>query len=175
MTHGYAVDIFRNMSKHRTGDIQRLAVMFRALANPQRLHIFLRLAASCDSACCCDASAAGIRRCVGDLGTGLGLAASTVSHHIKELRRAGLVEVERKGQKIECWVSEEAVRLLATFFEPAGLDMPTPSCGGKTWNPRRTQGTSRGAAAAAGRKKRPTRAAAVGATPGPRGEAGSGR
>lgn len=34
---------------------------------------------------------------------------STVSHHIKELRRAGILVVERRGKNIECWVNEQAV------------------------------------------------------------------
>ena len=55
-------------------------------------------------------------RCVGDLGADLGLAPSTVSHHLKELRRAGLMEVERRGQRIECWVSEDTLKLLASFL-----------------------------------------------------------
>ncbi len=173
LTRGRAAAILRHMSKHRTADLERLAIMFGALSNPQRLRIFLRLVASCDSVCCCDATTAGIRQYVGDLGAGLGLAASTVSHHIKELRRAGLLQVERKGQKIECWASEEAVHLLATFFDGTCEDAQAYPSGGKAWTLRRTKATSR-AAAAAGRRKKPIGVAAAAATR-PRGAgAGSG-
>jgi ArsR family transcriptional regulator len=46
----------------------------------------------------------------------LDLAASTVSYHLKELRQAGLMQVERRGKTVECWIDEDAVRLLAAFF-----------------------------------------------------------
>jgi len=90
--------------------------MFKALSNPQRLKIFLKLTTFCFSTKCCDSNSESIRRCVGDLGADLGLSDSTISHHIKELRQAGLLHVERCGQKIECWISEEAVELLVAFF-----------------------------------------------------------
>jgi ArsR family transcriptional regulator len=104
------------MSNNQTNDLDALAQMFKALSNPQRLRIFLRLATCCVPSRCCTANIEGIRRCVGDLGENLDLAASTVSHHIKELRRAGLINVERRGQKIECWISEDTLQLLASFF-----------------------------------------------------------
>ena len=52
------------------------------------------------------------RRYVGELGEDLNIAPSTVSHHIKELRQAGIIVVERRGKNIECWVNEEAVNVL---------------------------------------------------------------
>jgi ArsR family transcriptional regulator len=52
------------------------------------------------------------RRYVGELGEELNIAPSTVSHHIKELRHAGIIVVERRGKNIECWVNEEAVKAL---------------------------------------------------------------
>lgn len=89
--------------------------MFKALSNPQRLRIFLKLTKVCSPIGCCDANPEGIRRCVGDLGEDLGLADSTISHHIKELRQAGLLNVQRCGQKVECWISDDALKLLNAF------------------------------------------------------------
>lgn len=105
------------MSKQED-DIEQLAAKFKALSNPQRLRIFLRLATYCLPGCCAS-KPANIRCCVGDLGANLGVAASTVSHHLKELRLAGLMHVQRRGKSIECWISQDSVRALAAFFGSA--------------------------------------------------------
>ena len=54
--------------------------------------------------------------CVGELGQDLGIGLSTISHHIKELRRAGLIRMERRGQKIECWIDPETLAAVRDFF-----------------------------------------------------------
>ena len=103
------------MSNSKQANIDELSAMFKALSNPQRLRIFLKLTECCGPAAC-DASKEGLRRCVGDLGEDLDVQPSTVSHHIKELRQAGLLQVQRRGQKIECWACDDALGRLATFF-----------------------------------------------------------
>lgn len=113
------------MSKYRTVDVEKLAGMFKALSNPQRLKIFIKLAKCCAPVDCCVVDESGAQRCVGDLGGDLGLAASTVSHHIKELRLAGLVNIQRKGQKIECWTSRDILLQLAGFFAEEDEDSDT--------------------------------------------------
>jgi ArsR family transcriptional regulator len=107
------------MSKYRDQDIEKFAEIFKALSNPNRLRIFLRLLS-----CCTPGTRASIDSnmdleqcaCVGELGQDLGIVPSTISHHIKELRRAGLIRMERRGQKIECWVDPETVASLRNFF-----------------------------------------------------------
>ena len=95
--------------------------MFKALSSPQRLRIFLKLVdRSCPSRC--DSTDEGMCRCVGDLARDLGVASSTVSHHLKELRQAGLMCVARRGQKIECWICESSLELLTAFFNEAAED-----------------------------------------------------
>ncbi len=49
------------------------------------------------------------------------LAPSTVSHHLKELRQAGLVQMERKGRQVECWIEPGVVDALARFFQDRRL------------------------------------------------------
>lgn len=61
-----------------------LAARFKALADPTRVAIVNRLAAA-EEVCVCDFVAA------------LDLAQPTVSHHLKVLRDAGLVEASRRG------------------------------------------------------------------------------
>ena len=54
---------------------------------------------------------------VGELSEELNVGKPTVSHHIKELRRVGLLRSERRGQKIACWVDPQMIRELAMFFD----------------------------------------------------------
>jgi ArsR family transcriptional regulator len=111
--------IIRYMSKNRNKNIHQFAEIFKALSNPNRLKIFMRL-----SSCCQPGTVASINRstgevgcaCVGELGQDLGIVASTLSHHIKELRRAGLIRMERRGQKMECWIDPETLSALRNFF-----------------------------------------------------------
>ena len=119
LTERSAGYIVRIMSKYRKQDVDRFAIVFKALSNPQRLRIFLKLAARCQPEGSCETSIEGLRCCVGDLGKDLGLAASTVSYHIKELRNSSLMQVERQGQRIECRMSASTLNRLASFFESA--------------------------------------------------------
>jgi len=108
------------MSNYLNIDPVRAAAAFRALGNPQRLRLFLRLMECCaPGATCCDTGEPDSeRRCVGEIGCDLEVAPSTVSHHLKELRSAGLIHMERKGRNIECWVDPGTLRTLAAFFAP---------------------------------------------------------
>ena len=67
-----------------TNQAESLATRFKALADPTRVAIVNRLAAA-DEVCVCDFVAS------------LELAQPTVSHHLKVLRDAGLVESSRRG------------------------------------------------------------------------------
>ena len=91
-----------------------LAFIFKALSHPHRLAIFLRLARCCERHGCDSEACA--RLCVGELGKGLGIGQPTVSHHLKELIRAGLIRTRKCGQSTECWVTESVLDELAHFF-----------------------------------------------------------
>ncbi len=103
------------MPHYRNEEIRRFAEMFKALSNPNRLGIFLRLVSCCPPGTKCSSDAEA-RRFVGELGEKLDITLSTVSHHIKELRHAGLVKVERRGKNIECWLDEEALNALSELL-----------------------------------------------------------
>ena len=103
------------MSKYRNNELQRFAEIFGALSNPNRLQIFLRLFSCCAPGTVCSTEAE-LHKCAGEIGQGLGIAPSTVSHHLKELRQAGLIRVERSGQKAECSIDPETLRDLTDFF-----------------------------------------------------------
>jgi ArsR family transcriptional regulator, arsenate/arsenite/antimonite-responsive transcriptional repressor len=65
-------------------DAAELASLFKALADPTRVAIVNRLA-GCEELCVCDLTGA------------FELAQPTVSHHLGVLRKAGLVETERRA------------------------------------------------------------------------------
>ena len=104
------------MSNNENIRINDLAEIFKALSNSNRLKIFLRLST------CCAPGTVGFMddqessRYVGQLGEELDIVKSTVSHHLKELRRVGLIRMERQGQKIACWVDPAAIDKLRQFF-----------------------------------------------------------
>ena len=66
------------------GAREELAARFKALADPTRVAIVNRLAAA-DEVCVCDLTAS------------FRLSQPTVSHHLRILREAGLVESTRRG------------------------------------------------------------------------------
>ena len=111
------------MSNYRNIDSDRLAGMLKALANPTRLKVFLRLVD-----CCSGGRTRQARRqmpgelcaCVGELGEQLNIAASTLSHHVRKLREAGLVDIQRHGQHMVCRVSDAPLRELSEFFGGLG-------------------------------------------------------
>ena len=76
------------------------APMFKALGDPVRLRLMSMIA-----------SAGGGEVCVCDLTGAFRLTGPTISHHLKVLREAGLVDSDRRGT----WVYYRMV--------PAGLDM----------------------------------------------------
>jgi ArsR family transcriptional regulator len=103
------------MSNYQTDKVHRIAEVFKALSNPNRLHIFLRLVSCCPPGTKCISDVAG-QRCVGELGQDLEIDPSTVSHHLKELRRSGLIRMERRGKNILCWVDRETLPRVANLL-----------------------------------------------------------
>ncbi len=95
--------------------VNRFAEIFKALSNPNRLRIFLRLVSCCPPGTKCSSDSA-VRQCVSDLGKGLEIDPSTVSHHIKELRQSGLIRMERRGKNIVCWVDPDTVLAAANLL-----------------------------------------------------------
>lgn len=81
---------------------QTAAEAFKALGHPARLKI-LRFIADCCEPGCCETD----RAAVGRMAELVGLSQPSVSHHLKELRRAGLVDVRRLGRGIECRINVE--------------------------------------------------------------------
>jgi DNA-binding transcriptional ArsR family regulator len=104
------------MSNNRIADFEQMAAVFKALSNPHRLRIFMALASGCcDSVECYTTDE--VSSCVGELGSKLSIAPSTVSHHIKELANAGLIKVNRKGQMVLCCIDQQTLEQLRQFMD----------------------------------------------------------
>lgn len=93
-----------------------MARRFKALSNPNRLIIFNRLVGCCPCRTASD-PLEDIGACVGELGRELNIGRPTVSHHIRELAEAGLIQMEREGRRVRCWVEPEVLQELSSFFD----------------------------------------------------------
>ncbi|HEY6058286.1 MAG TPA: metalloregulator ArsR/SmtB family transcription factor [Candidatus Limnocylindrales bacterium] len=92
-----------------------LAPVFKALGDPTRLAIFELIRADLDPS---DAHSTGdIARSVSQIAARFEVSLSTVSHHLKELRTAGLIRCERRGQSIYCSIAPDLVEEIEHFFQ----------------------------------------------------------
>lgn len=99
---------------------EELALTFKALGDPTRLGIFEML--RCCSGEGVEVDEQGQVRPAGSLSVGevccrIGGSMSTISHHLKELRLAGLIRMEKRGRWIYCSVNPEALAHIRTFVE----------------------------------------------------------
>ncbi|MEV6375245.1 ArsR/SmtB family transcription factor [Micromonospora musae] len=88
------------------GQAAMVAPMFKALGDPVRLRL-MSMIASVPEMCVCDLTPA------------FDLSGPTISHHLKVLREAGLVDSERRGTWVWYRVRPEAFRQLGAL-----LDLP---------------------------------------------------
>jgi ArsR family transcriptional regulator len=99
------------VSKQRATE---LAEVFRALADPTRLAIYELVRTVSPE----EGHTPGqIENTVSEIAKGFDLSLSTVSHHLKELRRAGLIRCERRGQFVYCSADSRVLGELEAFFQ----------------------------------------------------------
>jgi ArsR family transcriptional regulator, arsenate/arsenite/antimonite-responsive transcriptional repressor len=84
-----------------------VAVRLKALSDPARLRVMSLVLASDDGACTCDVAPA------------VGLTEATVSHHLKVLREAGLVEREKVGTNVYYRARRDSLAALVQVIDPA--------------------------------------------------------
>lgn len=108
--------------------MDELSQAFKALGHPHRLALVRRLigqAMQCDAPseagcdldpACCDFA---------ELADEIGVEKPTVSHHLKVLRQAGLVERFQEGRRVYCCINDDRLDELRAFLH---LDQtPEPS------------------------------------------------
>ena len=86
-------------------DAKSLAAVFKALSDPVRLRL-LSLIASFE----------GGEACVCDLTGPFDVSQPTISHHLRVLREAGLIDSERRGTWVYYWVLPDALRRLGSLL-----------------------------------------------------------
>ena len=89
-------------------EAEATAELFRALADPARVRIVNRLAVGAGPVCICE------------LVDPLGLSQPTVSHHMKKLLDAGLVEREQRGKWAYFSLKRDAGEKLAAVADLKG-------------------------------------------------------
>jgi len=109
------------MSKY-TIDVEQLAEVFKALSNPNRLRILLRLLSYCQPGITYTSTDDEVCPCVGVIGKDLNIVPSTVSHHLKELNRVGLIRMKRQGKNVECSIDLETLDRITMFFTKRNLE-----------------------------------------------------
>ncbi len=90
-------------------EAEATADLFKALADPARVRIVNTLATNGEPVCICE------------LIEPLGLAQPTVSHHMKKLLDAGLVEREQRGKWAYFALKRDAVEKLAAVADLKGV------------------------------------------------------
>jgi ArsR family transcriptional regulator len=88
-----------------SADAIELAPAFKALGDPVRLQLMSMIA-----------SHAGGEVCVCDLTPAFELSGPTISHHLKVLREAGLVDCERRGTWVYYWPIQSKLGALSTLL-----------------------------------------------------------
>ena len=89
-------------------EAEATAELFRALGDPARVRIVNLLATSGEPVCACE------------LYEPLGLSQPTVSHHLKKLTDAGLLEREQRGKWAFFSLNRDAVAKLAAVADLKG-------------------------------------------------------
>lgn len=88
-------------------DALAIALRLKALADPARVKIMSLLLSGADG-----------EHNSGELARALGLSESTISHHLSQLRNAGLVASERRGMNVYHHPSPEALAALCVVLDP---------------------------------------------------------
>ncbi|NKS98571.1 metalloregulator ArsR/SmtB family transcription factor [Rhodococcus hoagii] len=104
----------RPLAEDRANDLAR---MFKALGDPVRLRMLSLIAAH-----------EGGESCVCDISPAFDLSQPTISHHLKVLREAGLLDSERRGTWVYYRVIPSALEQLSTVLSAAWGGVAGSAC-----------------------------------------------
>jgi len=94
-----------------------LATMFKALGDPVRLRLLSLIA-----------SHPGGQACVCEISGTFDVSQPTISHHLKLLRSAGLLDCERRGTWVYYWVIPAALQQLSSVLRIEEPIVSTAEC-----------------------------------------------
>jgi ArsR family transcriptional regulator len=89
------------------GDALEIALRLKALADPVRIKLMSILL-----------TAEGGEACTSDLAALLGLSEATVSHHLGQLKKAGMVQSSRRGMNVFSTAHPDALNALRGVLDP---------------------------------------------------------
>lgn len=89
-------------------EAEQLSAMLKSIADPTRLQLFRLLEQAPNG-----------EACVCDLADSLGLRQSTVSHHLKIMTEAGLLDRERRGTWAWFSVNHDGLQRIRSILDPA--------------------------------------------------------
>jgi ArsR family transcriptional regulator len=109
-----------------TAQAADLAAGFKALGDPVRLRLLSLIAAR-----------KGSEVCVCELTDAFTVTGPTISHHLRVLREAGLIDCQRRGTWVYYWIVPARMAALSQLLDPATVTAPVPSddppAGHRTW------------------------------------------
>jgi len=91
--------------------------VFKALSDPHRVEILEKLYT--EKCQCIDnypSEKQESQRCVKSLSLLVGISIPTISHHLKELRDAGLIKMTKQGRHIVCHINYEKIKQINLFL-----------------------------------------------------------
>ncbi len=105
-----------NVEPMESAQAESVAKLLKALGDPVRLRL-MSLIASADEACVCD------------LTTPFSVSQPTISHHLRVLREAGLVDSERRGTWVYYRARRDALDSLGSLFTSTLVQRESGSSG----------------------------------------------
>lgn len=93
-------------------EAEGLAPLFKAIGDPVRLRLLSLIA--CHE---------GGEACVCELTSAFELTDPTISHHLKVLKRAGLIDSQRRGTWVYYWVNPAVLERLSALLGPRSAAM----------------------------------------------------
>jgi ArsR family transcriptional regulator len=93
-------------------EAEEMSVLLKAIADPVRLRLVSLIA-----------SHQGGEACVCELTGAFELTPPTISHHLKILREAGLIDSERRGTWVYYWINPGVLARLSALLSPDAMGL----------------------------------------------------